>query len=179
MSAAPSATVLGRFGSGEEAVAAVRALRARGERNLDAYSPHPLPELSDALGLRPSPVPRMAAAGAVVGAVAGYGIQWFANVADYPIDVGGRPVHGPLAFLPVTFELAVLCCALSIVVGLLLRMGLPRPWHPVFEVDEFRSSSLDGYWVGVRVEPARDPQLLAREMESLGGRSVHVVEIAE
>ena len=39
-------------------------------------------------------------------------------VVNYPINVGGRPMHSWPAFLPVTFEMAVLGAAIFTVLGM-------------------------------------------------------------
>ena len=79
-------------------------------------------------------------------------MQWFMVGVDWPINVGGRPPHSPPAFIPVTFELGVLFAALSIFFGLFVLWGMPRLHHPVFEVEAFRSASVDGLWLSAAVE---------------------------
>lgn len=135
--------------------AAVRQAGQAGYRRIDAYSPLPLPELYDALGLRPSPIPKWVLAGAVLGAITGYAMQWYSVVWDYPLNIGSRPLHSWPAFIPLTFELAVLGGALAGVLGLLVLNRLPRPYHPVLNVVGFSRASRDRFFLVIEQTDAR------------------------
>src|SRR5207247_2888873 len=118
--------LLAEFEEAEDLVRAVQALRLLGYRGLETYSPFPVPGVEERIELPRPRLARYVFAGGVLGAVLGYGIQWYADVWDYPQNVGGRPIHAVAAFVPVTFEAAVLCAALVAFFGLLLALGLPR-----------------------------------------------------
>ena len=72
---------------------AVFQLREQGYRDLETYSPFPLPGLDRPLQLRRSLISAIVFVGGLVGALLGYAIQWYANVRHYPQNIGGRPVH--------------------------------------------------------------------------------------
>ena len=156
---------------------AARALRAEGQTELDLHSPVPLHGSDEALGLKRSIVPRIALVAGLVGAVSGYLMQWYLVGVDFPINVGGRPPHSPPAFIPVTFELGVLFAALSIFFGLFALWGMPRLHHPVFEVEAFRSASVDGLWLSAAVS-AEAAEGTAARLRGLGARQVQIVEDA-
>ncbi|ACL64202.1 conserved hypothetical protein-transmembrane prediction [Anaeromyxobacter dehalogenans 2CP-1] len=167
--------VLGEFGAEAALLDAARTLRARGGATLDLHSPYPLHGAEEALGLRRSTVPLVALVAGITGAVSGYLLQWYTVGYDWPLNVGNRPPHSAPAFIPVTFELGVLFSALSIFVGLLaVYFGFPRVHHPVFEVEAFRSASIDGLWLSAEVE-AGDADAVAAELRRLGARLVSVV----
>ena len=72
---------------------------------------------------------------------------------DWPLNVGNRPPHSAPAFIPVTFELGVLFASLAIFFGLLGGyFGFPRSHHPVFEVEAFRSATIDALWLSAEVD---------------------------
>lgn len=161
--------LLAEFAGAAEAARALRHLRERGYARLETYSPFPITD-EDAhapAGWRALAVVVFAAG--VVGALAGYAVQWYADARSYPLNIGGRPAHAVPAFVPATFEGAVLCAVLAAVVGLLVALRLPRLWHPLFEVDRFERSSADRFWVAVALDDASaQPELAARELTSLG-----------
>lgn len=151
-SAAPSLLrtwVMGEFSTSEKLLVACRSLREKGFEGIDAYSPYPLHGIEDALGLKKSKVPLIALIGGLTGVFTAYAFQYWFNAVDYPLNVANRPPHSAPAFIPITFELGVLLAALSIFFGLLILSGLPRPHHPVFEVDAFRSASTHAFWISI------------------------------
>jgi len=163
--------VLAEFREEAALFAAARRLRELGHRRLDAYSPVPLHGAEEALGLRKSIVPLIALVAGVTGAVGGYVMQWWMNGVDYAINVANRPPHSPPANIPITFESGVLVASIAIVVGLIVLSGLPRLHHPVFEVEGFRTASVDGLWLSVEVK--RDDEVpVARELDRLGALQV-------
>jgi hypothetical protein len=170
------AWVLGEFADDAALLAATRTLRSRraGAR-LDLHSPYPLHGSDEALGLRRSTVPLVALAAGVTGAISGYVLQWWTVGIDWPLNVGNRPPHSAPAFIPVTFELGVLFAALSIFLGLIFGyFRFPRVHHPLFEVEAFRSATIDGLWLSAEVDGA-EAEAVASELRALGARQVSIV----
>ena len=171
--------VLGQFADERSLLAAARSLREQGRGNLDLHTPYPVQGADEALGLRRSTVPLVALIAGVTGAVLGYLLQWYTVGFDWPLNVGNRPPHSPPAFVPVTFELGVLVSALSIFFGLLFAyFRFPRVHHPVFEVEEFRSASIDALWLSAEVEDG-EAEAVAAALRKLGASLVSVVAAGE
>jgi hypothetical protein len=104
----------------------------------------------------------------LLGGIASYAIQWYANAYAYPLNIGGRPAHAVPAFLIPTFEGTVLCAALAAFIGFFVIARLPRPWHPVFEIDGFERATIDRYWLAVDAADRRSaPDLTIRELGEL------------
>jgi hypothetical protein len=141
--------VLGEFTTAESMLAAVDALLREGYRTLETFTPFDMPELDDRLGLRRSRIGWLVAAGGFVGMVLAYGVQWWANVHDYPLNSGGRPVHAVPAFLLATFEGTVLFAAFAAFFGVMIWLRLPKLWAPIDEVDGFGRASVDRFWIAV------------------------------
>ena len=170
---APLHGLMAEFESSDELVYAARAAHEAGYRALDAYSPFPIEDLDQALEFRESLIPRLVLAGGILGAVIGYGLQYYTMALAYPLNVGGRPLNSWPAFVPVTFELSVLTAAIVGVVGMVARNGLPMPYHPVFNVELFADASRDKFFLVVSADdPIFEHRRTEQLLRSLGAREV-------
>ena len=168
--------VLGEFLAEHELVEAIRTLRARGFKRLDAHTPVPVEAAEEALGLPPSRLPWLAFVAGLGGGAGAYLVQWFCNAVSWPLIVGNRATHSPLAFVPITFETAVLVACTGIFFALMVIFGFPRVTHPVFELDAFRSASIDAFWVSVASETPEDRESAKEVLQKLPARTVSIVE---
>lgn len=169
--------IAARFETGDEALRAARELRSAGYRHLEAYAPFPFDELSEAIGMKHDNVALWALLGGIIGGLGAYFMMWYANVIDYPINVGGRPYHSWPAFIPITFELTVLGSALFCAVAMLAANGLPKLFHPMFLVPEFAErGSTDAFYLAIRSE---DPKFEREKLRDLFRelKAVNVVDV--
>lgn len=166
-----------RFDTYESVIRAASEASRSGYTSLDGYAPFPSTELTEALGTPKDRVPLISLTGGVLGGLIGYGMQWYSNVIDYPINVGNRPYQSWPSFVPVTFELTVLGAALFCAFGMLLLNGLPRLYHPLFLLEEFRTrASTDAFYLCIRAEdPKFDPDEIRSFLLGLGALSVSEV----
>ncbi|MFS8066337.1 MAG: DUF3341 domain-containing protein [Byssovorax sp.] len=165
--------VLGEFMTPEAMIAAIVSLRDRGYRRLDAFSPYPVHGAEEAAGTPRSPLGWIAFQLGLAGAGAAYLLQWYCNAYDYPLNVGGRPLHSAPAFIPITFEMGVLSAATAGLIAYLAFTGLPELWSPVFEVEGFERASIDRFWVGVDVrDPRFDRAAVEQAFAELGAARV-------
>jgi molybdopterin-containing oxidoreductase family membrane subunit len=146
--------LLAEFDSAGGLVEATHAAQAAGYRQMEAFSPFPLPELDEALQLRDRRVIWLGIAGALFGAALGFGLQVFVNL-DYPLAIGGRPLIALPAFVVVTFVLSLLFAALFAFVGLLALCRLPLLHHPLFEIAAFERATDDRFLLCIYAEDAR------------------------
>lgn len=167
--------VLGEFRSGELAIEAIRALRALGYERLEGYTPYPVDGMDEVLRFGRSPVRWAGLAAGGVGAALAYLLQWFANVYDYPLDIGARPLDSWPTFVPICFETLELSATFAILATLLWLCGLPRPHHPVFECDSFRSVTVDRFWVSVTTEQPDRVDRIRDSMRTLEAGAVEVI----
>ena len=169
--------LLGEFETPDELLHAARLARAEGYRRMDAYTPFPIHGLSDAMGFRPTKLPLVVLAGAVIGCVAALGTMWFSATIHYPINVAGKPYASWPMFIPITFELTVLFAALFAVFGMLGMNGLPMPYHPVFNAPRFAFASRDRFFLCIESRDALfDPANTRAFLNRLGAREVVEVE---
>jgi hypothetical protein len=117
--------MLAEFATADALLAAARAARQAGYRSAEAYSPFAVEGLAEAVGLRRNHVPLITLLGGVAGGLGAYFMQWYSAVIDYPINVGGRPLHSWPSFIPATFELTILGAACAAVLGMLFANVWP------------------------------------------------------
>jgi hypothetical protein len=157
-------------------VNAARAAREKGYRKLDAYSPFPIEELSDALHLHKNRLPLIVLIGGICGGITGYLLQYYVTVWDFPINIGGRPLHSWPAYIIITFELTILFAALSAVLGLLGLCGLPMPYHPAFNVPRFALASRNRFFLCIEAaDPLFDHDRTSDFLQTLEPREVSEV----
>lgn len=164
---APLYGLLAEFKTADALLAAGRAARAHGYAQFEAYAPFAVEGLDELVGLKRNHVPLLTLLGGIVGGAGTYFLQWYSAVVDYPINVGGRPLHSWPSFLPATFEITILGAALAAVFGMLVLNGLPQLYHPLFAVEEFELATRNRFFLCL---PARDPAFeLQRSTELLQG----------
>ena len=171
--------VLAEFRTADELLAAARAARAQGYASIEAYTPFPVEGLEDAVGMRGNGVALGALLGGIAGGVATYFLQWYTAVIDYPINVGGRPLHSWPSFIPATFEITILGAALAAVAVMLVANGLPRLRHPLFAVPEFELATRNRFFLCLRgVSDAPQARHFLQERAPLLVREVPLEEDA-
>jgi hypothetical protein len=169
--------LLAEFEDPTALVHAIRATRSAGYRKIDAYTPFPIEAVSEALDVHERRLPALVLLGGILGAAFGYGLAYWTSVIDYPINVGGRPLHSWPAFIPVTFETTVLGAALSAVLSMLALNRLPMPHHPLFNVPRFALSTNDRFFLCIHgTDPLFDRDDTRRFLERLVPRQVSEVE---
>ncbi|MEO6950839.1 MAG: DUF3341 domain-containing protein [Polyangia bacterium] len=167
------AGVAAEFETADALLHAVKGMREAGYDDLDAFTPYPIEGLDEALALRRSPLNWIVFPLGMSAAAAAFGLMWFCNAYSYPINVGGRPGFAIPAFVPITFETAVLASSLIAFVLLWALCRLPALTHPLFGVEGFDRASLDRFWL---VVGTRDVKLLLeytpKDLEKLGALRV-------
>jgi hypothetical protein len=158
-------------------VEAARAAYDAGYRRMDGYSPYPMEELSEALGQHHSPLPRIVLAGGIFGLLLGFGLEYWASVVEYPMNIGGRPFNSWPAFIVPAYETTILFAALGAVLGMLALNGLPEPYHPVFNVPGFALASRDKFFLCIEADDPRfDREGTRAFLAGLGESEVSEVE---
>ncbi|HEX5325330.1 MAG TPA: DUF3341 domain-containing protein [Acetobacteraceae bacterium] len=153
---------------------ALDRLRAAQVGRIETYTPKALAADETGAG---SIMPVLILVAGIIGAAGMYGLETYADVLNWPVNVGGRPAFSWPAFVPIAFEVGVLFAISTGFFGYFIINRLPRLWDPVDECAAMRQA-MRAEWV-VAVWSDERPQLLRarRIIDSLHPLSVdHVGE---
>jgi hypothetical protein len=167
-----SRVLRGIFTEEDDLMQATRTCREEGLEIVDAYTPYAVHGLDRAMGLKPS---RIAWVCFILGALGCCLKLWFqvwTSIYSWPVNIGGKPLNSLPAFVPVTFEVAVLFAGLGIIFTLFIRSRLfpwsrRKPVHPRITDDRFALDIRQS-------DPNLDPGLGSRLLQDCGA-----VEILE
>jgi hypothetical protein len=115
-----------------------------------------------------SPLPLAMFVAGMLGFVAFFLLMTHADVQAYPLDIGGRPRFAWPAFVPIAFELGVLCAMAAGFFGYFLVCRLPRLYEPIDECASFRAAMSDRWFLAIRCTDAArlaDARSLLRALE--------------
>lgn len=169
--------LLAEFDTTTEVVHAAERVRDAGFTKTDAFSPFPIHEMDEALGIKRTILPYLAFAGGITGLCLGVGLQVFIHYIDYPLNIGGRPYISVPSFVPPAYELTILLAGITSVFGMLFLNGLPRPYHPVFNVPRFALATREKFFLLIEsADPKFDYDETKAFMESLAPQEVFDVE---
>ena len=167
--------VMAEFDSAQAVVDAARQTMAQGFTKVEAYSPVPIEELNDVIHKTRTVLPKLVLAGGLTGMATGFGLQYWAQVIEFPMNVGGRPLASWTTFIVPSYELTILFAALTAAIGMIMLNGLPQPYHPVFNVERFAMASSDRFFLVIE---STDPKFsdASTFLGGTGAKGVYEVE---
>ena len=173
----PHYGILAEFATPADLYHACERVRDEGFTRWDAHTPFPVHGLDKAMGLRRSLLPWIVLAAGLTGAAGGFVLQWWVHVFAYPLVISGKPFFSWPAFIPITFEVAILFAALGAVFGMLGLNRLPMHHHPLFKSKVFERVTDDGFFISIESwDPRFDSSTTRKLLESLGARRVELLE---
>jgi molybdopterin-containing oxidoreductase family membrane subunit len=132
--------IVGSFAYEEDFLAAAENLKASGFDNISLLSPVPLEDAQEVLGLGKSPVRYFSLAGAIIGALFGFGMS-VATALVFILPTGGRAIITVPPYLIITYEMTILMGVLFTLFGFHVVSGLPawhdKPYLPAANIDRF------------------------------------------
>lgn len=134
--------LLATFEHEDDLLAATEAVRKRGLRIVDAFTPYAVHGLDRAMGLKQSRLTWLCFACGMIGT---FGMLWFEHWSasvNWALDVGGKPWNSLPSDIPVAFEAGVLFAGFGSVFALLGVSRLfpgkqPRILNPRTTDDQF------------------------------------------
>ena len=166
--------VMAEFETGQALVDAARKTMAQGFTRVEAYSPVPIEDLNTIIHKSRTVLPKLILAGGLSGMAAGFALQYWASVIEYPMNIGGRPLASWTTFIVPSYELTILFASLTAAIGMIVLNGLPQPYHPVFNVDRFTMASSDKFFLVIE---STDPKFsgAAAFLREAGAKGVYDV----
>lgn len=159
---------------------AILKAKADGYTRMDAFTPFPVDDVANALGVRKTEMSALMFCGGLVGACAGYLMQVWTISVDYPMNIAGRPFLLPdmswPSYIPITFEMTVLTTAMTGLFGLLAACGLPRLHHPLFSAPRFALVTRDKFFLCVEATDPKFDRVATRELLA-GTQPVTISEV--
>lgn len=169
--------LMAEFDTPAELLAATRQVTGAGYTKTDAFSPFPIHGLGDALKMKDRRLSLFVLIGGIVGCLAGYGLEYWTQVIDFPMNIGGRPYHAWVAFIPPAFETTILFGAFTAGISMIVMNGLPRPYHPVFNAPGFDRASQDRFFLVIEsTDPKFNLEQTRAFLDQLHPREVVAVE---
>ena len=166
--------LMAEYDNGQQLLDAARHIMGKGFTRVEAYSPVPIEELNDVIHNTRTVLPKLVLAGALTGMATGFGLQYWASVLEYPMNIGGRPLASWTTFIIPSYELTILFSALTAAIGMIVLNGLPQPYHPVFNVGRFSMASSDKFFLVIE---ATDPHFgdASSLLQQTGAKGVYDV----
>ncbi|MCO6043040.1 DUF3341 domain-containing protein [Aeoliella sp. ICT_H6.2] len=175
--------VLAEFSGPEELVAGARAIREKGYRRVEAFSPFPIHGIDEALAAPKPILPWVVLGAGLTGCAVAVLIQWYMNAYEAPIpfsgydyNISGKPSWSLPANIPVTFELIILFSAFTAFLGMIAFNQLPKLSNPLLRNERFLRATDNKFFLLVEAD---DPQFatdsLTGAFQSIGAGHVEPV----
>lgn len=156
--------VLAEFKTPKELVDVSKTITKHGYRQYDTFSPFPIHGIDKAMNLPKSKLGWIVMGHGLIGFTGALTMIYFMMVVDYPLNISGKTLMNIPAWIPVVFELTVLLSAFGAVFGMFFLNGLPRFNHPLFNSENFKKATDDGFFVCIE---SKDPQFDEEKVQSM------------
>lgn len=168
--------ILAEFRNPKELIDAAKLISEKGYKYYDTFSPFPIHGMDKAMNLAKSKLGWIVAGHGMLGLFGALAMIYFMMAVDYPNNISGKTLMNIPAWIPVTFELTVLLSAFGAVFGMFFLNGLPKLNHPLFNSDNFKKVTDDGFFVCIESE---DPQFEEEKVKILlkdaGGTNIETI----
>ena len=162
------------YNTPDEIVRAAAAVRDAGYTKFDVNTPYPVHGLDGAMGLKETKLGFVTLGAGILGAVGMISFASWVATVDYPQVIGGKPYWSWPAFVPVTYEIAVLLAVLGTVGAMIaFFFKFPNNSHPLHDTPYMKGVSSSKFGVVVN---ANDPKFDEKAVKDLLAKSGGAVE---
>jgi hypothetical protein len=146
--------ILAEFQNPATLLHAAEAVNNAGYNKFDTFSPFPIHGIEKAMGLKKSKLGWIVLGFGLVGFIGAIWLMVWVMSSAMPLNISGKPLIDPPIYVPITFELTVLLSSFGAVFGMLFLNGLPKPYNPLFNSENFNKASDDGFFLYIESEDA-------------------------
>lgn len=151
---------------------AVKAIREKGYKIQEVYTPFPVHGLDKAMGLKETRIAIAAFMYGVLGLSTAISMTYYMMIVDWPMNIGGKPsfswAENMPAFVPIMFELTVFFAAHLMVWTFFIRNGL-YPGRKAMNPDPRTTDDL----FMMEVEVLGDRKNLEDQLKNSGAIELH------
>lgn len=168
--------VLAEVRNPKELIDIARTVNKSGYKKYDTFSPFPIHGMDKAMNLPKSKLGWIVLSHGLVGLIGGFAMIYFMMVVDYPLIIGGKPLLNIPAWIPVIFEITVLLSAFGAVFGMFFLNGLPTLNHPLFNSENFKKVTDDGFFICIEADdPQFETEKVAKLLADAGATNVEEI----
>ncbi len=168
------------YSNPNDIIRAAAAVRDAGYKKFDIHTPYPIHGLDGAMGLKETKLGFVTLAAAIIGAAGMISFASWVAVVDYPQVIGGKPYWSWPAFVPVTYEIAVLLAVLGTVGAMIaFFFKFPNISHPLHDTPYMKKVSADKFGVSIQADDGKFNEKVVRELLKNTGGEVDAVYYSE
>lgn len=168
--------ILAEFRNPKELIDAAKLINEKGFKYFDTFSPFPIHGMDKAMNLAKSKLGWIVAVHGILGLSAGFAMIYYMMVVDYPLNISGKSLMNIPAWIPVIFELTILLSAFGAVFGMFFLNGLPKLNHPLFNSDNFKKATDDGFFVCIEsADPQFELEKVKKFLQEAGGTNIETI----
>ena len=170
-------SVAALFDTPDKIINAARKVKDAGYTMFDVNTSYPVHGMDKAMGLGQSKIGYVTLFFGFAGAVFIFLFMGWSMAINYPYIVGGKPFFPYQAFIPITFEVTVLCGSIATVVGMLaVFFNLPFLSHPIHGSNYIKEVSVDKFGVVIEAEdPLFDKNKVFEFFKNLGAGKIEFI----
>ncbi len=164
-------SIVATFTTPDAVIKAAKAVRDAGFKKYDIHTPYPLHGMDKAMGLPETKIGFVTLAAGILGAVGMISFASWVAAGDYQLVIGGKPYWSWPAFVPVTYEIAVLASVvLTVNIMIIFFFKFPNISHPLHDTRYMKEVSSDKFGICVQAEDELFEEPKVRKLlQSLGG----------
>ncbi len=173
----PIYSITALFDSADEIIHAADAVSNAGYVKYDVNTPYPVHGMDKAMKIKTSRIGYFALAFGFIGALTAILFISWVTISDYPLIIGGKPFWSWPAFVPITFELTVLCAAvLSTITMIVLYFRFPNNAHPLHDSNYMKRVSSNKFGISIQFDdPKFDETQVRNFLSSIGGKNIETI----